>query len=174
MIDSACDKKELLQKSDCMAGRISPRIYRRIYSVCGLFVGLTAASSVFAGTWGDFEQRCLDRFEHVFPADLTGLTRVDADDSTETWTNTDTILRRATPGGVSEPFCAIVGEIDEPALTAWETEALASGRYTDVSPDQAYAPHVLQSTEWREPRIEVVVVRDGEPMLMVIETDLES
>ena len=139
----------------------------------GLLCALPALTfGAQAGTWEQFESRCLERYEHVFAADLRGLELASIEDGVETWTDGDVTLRRAVSGGPHLSFCQIVGEIEEGPLAEWL--ASVEGQYFDVSPDAAYAPEVWQSTTWREPRIEVVVIRHAEQSLMVTETDLES
>lgn len=128
--------------------------------------------AVQAGAWEAFETRCLERFEHVFPADLRGLTFAGTLDGVDTWQGDGVTLTRAQPGGPHDAFCAIAGGFDAAAVEAWIAKALTSGAYHDVSDNEATL--VLQSTEWREPRIEVSVSRATPPTLRVTETDLEA
>lgn len=145
--------------------------------VCGL------ASGAQAGVWDTFSDRCLTRAEHVFPADLDGLTLTETQNGTETWAPADADWRlvRNAPGGTMGDFCAIIhaplNNADTAQISEWVEAQIAAGDYRRI-PNKTLFPYIrLQSTEWREPRIEVHIqflAASDDPSLSVHETDLES
>lgn len=145
---------------------------RKLHRGVAAFALCLNAGAVQAGTWETFEARCLERFEHVFPADLRGLEFAGADEGVEAWTGAGVTLLRAQPGGPHGAFCEVSGVVDAARLETWIAGALTSGDYSDVSTSDD--TRILQSTEWREPRIEVSVSRTTPPTLRVTETDLEA
>ena len=143
--------------------------------VIGTGVALGApASAQIEDAFAQFEARCLTPMAEVRASDTLGLNLMASDADSEMWMMDfrEWQLVRSTPEAVIQ-FCSVYGVFGE-EVNDWVREALASERYIPI-PRDAPAPQTLQSTTWREPRIEVEIDRTSEPMsLTVIETGLES
>ncbi len=144
-----------------------------------LCAGLAAPASAQIGdTFAQFQARCLTPMAEVRESETQGLTLMASDAHREMWMADfrDWQMVVSTPDAVVQ-FCAIHGafgtEVDD-----WVRQVLADGTYIPVpraDPADGVAPQTLQSTTWREPRIEVEIDRTSEPRsLTVIETVLES
>ena len=147
-----------------------------------MLVAATLASPAAAmdGLWDFFESRCLTPYEHIALPDLRGLTEVE---DSLTWANAAnrpdgwSIWREAETGFeiiVTPSMCGVFGAVDPSEGAAWVEQVLADGSYINVTEPDEGAPHVLQSTTWREPRIEVEYHWFRQASLFVRETDLEA
>ncbi len=148
---------------------------KNLYGTCSFsittFVVLAcAASAVSAGTFAEFEARCLTPMVEVRETGVDGLERIPHRAAWESWVPAegDWELRRALPGAVVQ-YCAIIGEYTQAESEAWVETVVASGDYEVIETE----PLRLHSTFIREPVIEVefdILV----PSVTVIETNLES
>lgn len=148
-----------------------------------------AASGAPASAWETFEARCLVPMENLERPKTEDLFEVENDysevEGTRAFVNADRtfILWTGVSAGTGGDFCTLLdihySEMDgsDVSFDAWANRQIKTGRYVDVSQQDPHAPITFQSTEWREPRIEVgsgwYAASDG-PSLSVRETDLES
>lgn len=145
------------------------------YCLCILLWMSTAS----ADDWEQFKSRCLGPMESIslqHPEDLL----------------TDEAIQFAAAGSKSYVFdgsdsrlvlgdnpvsCMMYGlNLDENPFN-WVEQMVAEGRYIKIPQAMSHGPLILQSTEWREPKMEVLIhwYSTGEGQaLSAIETDLES
>ncbi len=151
-------------------------------------VAVFAGSAAQAGAWEEFEARCLVPMENVEASDVSGL--MSRGKTSETvpfgryYSDADWDFIVLTSGDGS--WCGVIlGDPSErnlaniaPLAEAWIQTGISSERYFELSTSD-HRRH-FQSTEWREPRIEVSVrvnmngIENGEAVLIAKETDLES
>ena len=168
--------------------RVRKSCVQRVYSVCTFLALLFAGSSVHAGAWEEFEARCLVPMENVEASDVSGLMSRGKTSATAPfgryYSDADWDFIVLTNGEGS--WCGVIlGDPSErnlanvaPLAEAWIQTGISSERYFELSTSD-HRRH-FQSTEWREPRIEVSVrvnmngIENGEAVLIAKETDLES
>ena len=144
-------------------------------------------SAAHADAWGAFQDRCLGPVEEArfeSPTDLVLLDTIDdrseggvriyalSDRGKAIWVSGD--------GESGTSFCMIVGSSVElaslEAANEWADEMVKLGRYAFVPRGYTHDPIRLQSTQWREPKIEVSIqlgyTAEG-ASLAVKELDLE-
>ncbi len=144
-----------------------------------LAILLTLPTAIVADVLAEFEQRCLLPMERIalhHPDDLP----------------IDETFQDLKPGMTAYALSALNGhivigedpvscmlhgiELDE-RVSTWLDAMIADDRYVLPSARFAHGPTVLQSTEWREPKIEVIIhwfTYGEQQFIQTIETDLES
>lgn len=143
-----------------------------------LVVLAAPVSAQIQDTFAVFQARCLTPMAEVRETDTFGLHLLAADEDSEMWMADfrEWQLVHSTPEAVIQ-FCTVHGVFGN-EVNDWVREVLENGTFIPVpraDPLNGVAPQTLQSTTWREPRIEVEIDRTSEPMsLTVIETVLES
>lgn len=124
-------------------------------------------SVAFADAWEVFEQRCLVPMEGKsleVPRDLSRSVdplyqdeRVHAFDIEEL----EAVLLMTAENSVDRHFCSLVEVEFGNAPQLWAENALQSGRYEFLLSSNSSDPGVFRSTDWREPKIEVVLYALG-------------
>lgn len=157
--------------------------------VLGSFALIFAGSGATAETpWDAFQSRCLAPISDVSEADVEGLRMIDnAPDwanvewGEQAWANkTDNyvLIEGGSPKG--DPLtCSITiaPRFDSDAVEAfktWEIDAIADGSFIRLDASDMMR---LNSLQWREPQIEVILepaLDNVGAVLRVLETNLES
>ncbi len=125
-----------------------------------------------AGGWEEFQARCLDPYENLFPPIVAGLDSVGTSVNEPGYrlSEREVLVIELTPEDAASA-CRLDDQTgqSEAAFDQWITAAVAAGRYEKVSDD------TWNSYEWIEPRIAVQKRQQGHSVtLRVMETDLES
>lgn len=140
----------------------------------------TGAAHAGPNIWQTFETRCIAPIEEIEEIDISGLSAKPDIENAQVFHDADglfTLLRDKIGAGKSN-FCRITDFYDLQAGDAferWAGMALSDGRY---EMKQNSGPAILlQSTFWREPRVEIEVDflgLTGQRFFEIRETDLES
>lgn len=138
------------------------------------------AGAAQAGAWEEFERRCLVPMENVQTPVTEGLVTLPSKGDDEVWVSSEGWKVSYRSSGERDA-CEMSGlkwsDEESETLLDWVRTAVPSKRYKAFAPAYPGAPMLFQSTDWREPRIEIAFHRteiDGDVKLIVEETDLES
>ncbi len=145
-----------------------------------VFLG-TGAAQAGPDIWQNFEARCIAPIENVESADVSGLV-AEADETSDLEVFHDpagffTLLRDKI-GIQKTSLCRITNFYDSDAggaFEAWASAVIGDGQY--VLKKNNSPAILIQSTIWREPRIEIeadFLGLSGSRYFEVRETDLES
>lgn len=144
--------------------------------------GLAAPGAAIAGPdiWKSFESRCIGPLEAIEPANIDGLVEDGVDTRLESYRDPAGFftLERDRIVSSKSNLCRLTAFYDKktgPAFEAWARMVIADGHYQMI--ENSRPSLLLESTIWREPRIQVEVDflgLTGRPFLEVRETDLES
>jgi hypothetical protein len=116
-----------------------------------------------AGTWEDFQSRCLDPYENLEPAVFDDLTALEiAEPRIEisrygghfTLENGAVLTSDPAPLGEGERLCAVSGPINGEDAQAWVTEQLAK-KYYEIAERSADGSYVTLTNLWIEPKLSV-------------------
>ncbi|MEM9581482.1 MAG: hypothetical protein AAGA08_00045 [Pseudomonadota bacterium] len=151
---------------------------RNLFATFALAFALPAlaATGGQAGVWEEFERRCLVPLETVSPPITEGLAVGAKIDGGRFWENRRGGWSLAVGERDGLTNCTLfVADAHADALAsgyrAWADVAQTSGRYAQEGPS------AVQSTEWREPRIEVhFLPADGtvQAQVWVMEVNVEA
>lgn len=125
-----------------------------------------------AGGWEEFQARCLDPYENLFPPIVAGLEAVGTSVNEPGYrlSPREVLVVELTPDDATSA-CRLDDQTGQSAAAfdKWIATAVTAGRYEKVSDD------TWNSFEWIDPRIAVQKRQQGGAvMLRVMETDLES
>jgi hypothetical protein len=125
-----------------------------------------------AGGWEEFQARCLDPYENLFPPIVDGLEPVSSSENEPAYRLSDreVLVIELTPEDAASA-CRLDDQTGQSAAAfdEWISSAVAAGRYEKVGPD------TWNSFEWIEPRVAVQKRQQGGSVtLRVMETELES
>ena len=138
-----------------------------------------------AGTWEDFQSRCLDPYENLEPAVFDDLTRIElADPQVEvsrygghfTLEEGAVLASDPAPLGDGERLCAVYGQASGPEAEAWIAEQLDKEFY-ELEERNADGSFVALTNLWIEPKLSVTFRYDQEGkyvLFQIVETLLES
>jgi hypothetical protein len=165
-----------------------------VRAIIGSVAMVLVASGATAETpWDAFKDRCLAPISEVAEANVDGLRLIDTAPSwvsvewgEQAWANKNDnyiLIEGGSPKG--DPLTCSIAiapgfESDAvEAFKAWETNAIADGSFTKLDETQMMGSGMmgLNSLQWREPQIEVILeptIDNSGVVLRVLETDLES
>ena len=162
---------------------------KRVHGVYMILAVVFGASAGQAGAWEEFERRCLVPMEAVTDPITEGLSPLVADQNgTQVaygWTPNDGayVFLANTSDDWQRTMCALTKiQMDrfedlEAKVGAWVETELSASRYVRHDVYLNNSAITLLSTDWREPKVEVVFDVSGRarvPTMQVRETDLES
>jgi len=135
-------------------------------------LALMLPAAAQAGTWADFEARCLSALQDFAPPVVDGLGPGKQDgDVTRHALGGDRELRVETAPEDGRRACAVHDPAGAavPGFDAWIAGAVAAGRYVPVAEGR------WRSNRWSEPVLEVQKTRAGGAItLRILETNLEA